>query len=274
MLVRNPNKLPESIVKDKVKFQISVGDLNDKGFIRKNLAGVTEVLHIGSIFYSLNLVEEIVRFKENIKRIILVHTTGIYSQFKMAASNYLQIEDGIRQLKMKYQLNIIILRPTMIFGDLKDLNVSKFIKMVNRFKIFPVVNHGSGLIQPVNARDLGKAYYQILNTSTKLQEEYILSGEHPLTMMDLFKIIQFFLKRQNIYISVPSKIAILGTRIVKIVTLNRVDFVEKVLRMDEDRSFSHESATRDFGYKPMSFKKGIQIEVQEYLKYKGDNYND
>jgi hypothetical protein len=39
-----------------------------------------------------------------------------------------------------------------------------------------------------------------------------------------------------------------------------------VQRMGEDRSYSHEDATRDFDYKPMSFEEGIQIEVKQYLK--------
>jgi hypothetical protein len=37
--------------------------------------------------------------------------------------------------------------------------------------------------------------------------------------------------------------------------------------MGEDRSYSHDNATNDFGYNPMTFKKGIQIEVQEYLQH-------
>jgi hypothetical protein len=40
--------------------------------------------------------------------------------------------------------------------------------------------------------------------------------------------------------------------------------------MGEDRNYSHENAIIDFVYNPMTFEKGIKIEVQEYL---GKNRN-
>lgn len=62
---------------------------------------------------------------------------------------------------------VTILRPTMIYGDLCDSNMSKFIKMIDKFRIMPAINGGRSLIQPVNARDLGKAFYTVLMTPEK-----------------------------------------------------------------------------------------------------------
>ena len=36
--------------------------------------------------------------------------------------------------------------------------------------------------------------------------------------------------------------------------------------MGEDRVFSHESASRDFDYRPESFEKGLKREVETYLQ--------
>lgn len=52
----------------------------------------------------------------------------------------------------------------------------------------------------------------------------------------------------------------------KLITLGKFDYVEKVQRMGEDRSYPHDDATKGFGYRPMSFEKGIQIEVKQYKK--------
>ena len=41
--------------------------------------------------------------------------------------------------------------------------------------------------------------------------------------------------------------------------------VEQVLRMQEDKDFKYDKASRDFGYLPVSFYEGIKDEVQEYL---------
>ena len=50
-------------------------------------------------------------------------------------------------------------------------------------------------------------------------------------------------------------------RILKTITLGKIDYIEQVQRMGEDRSYSHDNATSDFGYNPMTFEEGIQKEV-------------
>lgn len=62
------------------------------------------------------------------------------------------------------------------------------------------------------------------------------------------------------------KISVFAAYMIKGITIGKVDTVEKVLRMGEDRTYSHELAKRDFNYRPMSFGKGIEIEINEFKK--------
>jgi dTDP-D-glucose 4,6-dehydratase len=130
----------------------------------------------------------------------------------------------------------------------------------------PIINGGRNLIQPVNARDLGKAFFKVLMSPEQTAgKAYDLSGESPISMIDVFKLINKQLNKKTIYVSVPLNFGVSMAVILKTITLGRIDFIEKVQRMGEDRSYSRKSATDDFNYNPMSFEKGIQIEVQEYL---------
>lgn len=119
-----------------------VGDLNDPNFIDKVMVGIETVLHIYNIHHSIQIVQSAI--KHNVKRIILVHTTGIYSKYKNASEGYKLIESKIEEIKNNINCNtkITILRPSMIYGDLCDRNMSKFIKAVDRFRIMPVINGG------------------------------------------------------------------------------------------------------------------------------------
>ncbi len=56
-------------------------------------------------------------------------------------------------------------------------------------------------------------------------------------------------------------------RAAKLLTIGKIDYIERVQRMGENRSYSHEDATRDFDYNPMSFEEGIRIEVKQYLMF-------
>jgi len=243
------------------------GDLNDKEFIRKVLNGVDNIMHIYNIHHSPVIVEAAI--DNNVKRAILVHTTGIYSNFKYASQGYKDVEKKVSELTSKSNCptKVTILRPTMIYGDLCDSNMSKFIKMIDKFRVMPVINGGRSLIQPVNARDLGKAFYTVLTSPGKTAEKaYDLSGEKPLQMIEVFRLISDNLNKKTIFVSVPLGLGVFLAKIAKVFTLGKVDYVEKVQRMAEDRSYSHEEAKSDFDYKPMSFEDGIQIEVEQYIR--------
>ena len=158
-----------------------------------------------------------------------------------------------------------ILRPTMIYGRTSDRNVIVFIKMVDKLRFFPVVNHAKYLLQPVHAKDLGNAYYQVLvNASVTRNKNYILSGKEAILLIDMLKIIGDYLEKKNTFISIPFPIAYIGAYCLYILTIGKVDYREKVQRLVEPRVFSYREASLDFGYSPMSFKEGVKDEIIEY----------
>lgn len=246
-----------------------IGDLNDVEFVNRVMNNVDTIMHIFNIHHSSIIVETAIN--RGVDRAILVHTTGIYSNFKEASKVYKEIEQKINELTDKElcKLKITILRPSMIYGDLCDRNISKFIKMIDRNRIMPVINGGKSLIQPVNAMDLGKAFYDVLISPEKTSgKTYDLSGDKPIQIIEVLKLIAKYLKKQRKFINIPIKVGIFSAKAVKLISFGKIDYVEKVQRMAEDRSYSHELATRDFGYNPMEIEKGIQIEVKQYLSLK------
>lgn len=251
--------------KSGLKIEKVYGDLNDKEFIKNAMNGVEEVMHIYNIHHSPLIIETAI--EHNVKKAILVHTTGIYSNFKYASQEYKDAEKKVTELTSSPNCptKITILRPTMIYGDLCDSNMSKFIKMIDKLRVIPVINHGKSLIQPVNARDLGRAFYTVLILSEKTDgKAFDLSGEKPLQMIKVFKMINKELGKKTIFISIPLGLGVFFARVAKIITFGKLDYVEKVQRMAEDRSYSHADAKKIFNYSPMSFEEGIKIEVKQY----------
>jgi len=243
-----------------------VGDLKDQELMDKAMVGIDTVVHIGSIFYSITLMKAAV--KNNVRRAILVHTTGIYSKYKSASEEYKSIEQTIDKIikGRDSSIGLVYLRPTMIYGYINDRNMIVFIKMVDKLRLFPVIAQGKNLLQPVNGKDLGKAYYKVLNQQDIMSGDYILSGEKPIAMIDMFKLISNILNKKITFIGVPLGLGVFLARCLKVCTLGKVDFIERVQRMGEDRHFSHEAAKTDFGYSPMPFAEGLKIEIKEYVK--------
>lgn len=241
---------------------IVAGDLNDQDFLISTMIGSNTVLHIASIFYSKNVINAAIN--NHVDWAILVHTTGRYSKYKSASAEYMDIEDNI--LKNRDRIGITVLRPTMIYGSSRDQNMYKLISFLHKIKFFPMFGKGQNLMQPVHARDLGNAYYNVLvNRSTTFNKGYNLSGKRPMTYMKLVRTVSNTLGRKNIIIKIPLWVSILAARIYNAINKNAIISVEQVLRMQEDKAFSYQDAERDFGYSPMTFEEGIVEEVNEYL---------
>lgn len=249
-----------SFIENKSNFHVLIADLNNIEALTEILSGVDTIIHIAGIHYTPFIVEAALR--NRCRRLIAVHTTGRYSKHKQASSEYIRIEDSL--LKYRDRIKITVLRPTMIYGDLCDHNMSKFIRMVDTFKLYPNIAYGTCLIQPVHAEDLGKAYYQVMTADNTEGKDYILSGERPIQMIECLKIIRQELHSHTIFVPIPLWFATIGAKCLKLITLGKLDIIEKVLRMGEDRSFDHRPATADFDFKPRSFNEGIHHEINQY----------
>lgn len=243
------------------------GDLEDIEFLKKSLTGVDTLVHIAGIHWSREVAEAAAYNK--IRRLICVHTTGIYSKYKEAGEEYRHIDEYVYQTCKDNDIKLSILRPTMIYGSPADKNVITFIKMVDKFPIMPTVNGARYDLQPVHYADLGQAYFDVLmNEEVTAGHDYVLSGKEPIQLRDMFKIMGENLGKKARFISCPYWIAITGAVVIYGVTLKKIDMREKVQRLCEPRAYDHNEASKDFGYDPRDFAAGVKGEVEEYLKLK------
>ena len=73
-----------------LKYEFVKGDTSDVTVTDDLLKDCSTVLHIAGIQTSLNIMRSAV--KQGVKRVILVHTTGIYSKYKEAGITILQFD--------------------------------------------------------------------------------------------------------------------------------------------------------------------------------------
>jgi nucleoside-diphosphate-sugar epimerase len=248
-----------------LNYEILLGDLNDSEFLDLALKGVTKIFHIASIFLSEKIIDS--GIKNHIYDYVLVHTSGLYSKFKSASYSYKKIEENITLLGNKLNLNIVFLRPTMIYGELNDLNISKFIRFIDRFYFVPMVGNGSAKIQPVHYQDLATAFLKILNSNIKIGD-YTLSGKNVLSIYDLYNLIIKNLKVKRIIIKIHPSLVYFFAKLLCFFSLNKFCFEEKVLRLTEDRNYSNQNAVSDFGYNPLPFQYYLNDEINHYLSSK------
>jgi nucleoside-diphosphate-sugar epimerase len=247
---------------DNLHLEKVYGDLEDLSSLIETMRGVETIVHIAGIFHSERVIEAAIQNK--VKWAILVHTTGRFSKYKSASEEYIRIEEGV--LQRRDQIGITVLRPTMIYGSSRDRNMYKLVDYLARHKFFPMFGSGRNLMQPVHARDLGNAYYGVLvNQDRTMNKEYNLPGKSPIPYLDLVRCVSEQLGRKNIIVKIPLWISIWSARLYNAIDKHAIISVEQVLRMQEDKAFGYEEASRDFHYSPVAFEEGIKGEVEEYL---------
>lgn len=264
-IIRDKKKILD-LKKKSLNIEFVFGDLSDTNLIEKSLRGVHTVLHIAGINYSENIVS--LGKKKGVEWYILVHTTGRFSKFRTASSKYADIEDRL----IKQNSNLTILRPTMIYGSQLDQNIWRLINFLNNSNFFPVFGKGNNLLQPVHAKDLGRAYLNVLlNKKQTLNNQYNLSGKSPLTYNELLQTVSKKLDKKTIFIHIPISLSLLLAKIYNLILPSKaIVSVEQVMRMNEDKNFDHYKATKDFGFSPIGFEEGIDLEVKDFLKAKSN----
>ena len=248
-------------------FEKQYGELTDPIFLAQAFQGIDCILNVAGIGFSEYIVDAAV--KCHVRRLICVHTTGIYSKYKEAGEEYRNIDAYVERQCRENHIGLTILRPTMIYGNISDNNVVQFIKMVHRLPLMPVVNGARYDLQPVHYMDLSEAYYQVLMNENTANHNYILSGGEPISLRDMLTEIGFCLGKKVHFVSCPFPIAYAVAWLLDWATLKKKDYREKVQRLCEPRVYPHDDARIDFGYSPRTFQVGIVDEVEEYKSHRG-----
>lgn len=262
---RNSKKL--SFLNDSnidIPVEILSGDINEYKTAKLLCEGCDTLLHIAGIHSSKTVVSAAA--DAGVNRMILVHTTGIYSKYKLAGEEYRKIDQYIYDLAKEKDIRLTILRPTMIYGDLSDGNISFFIKMADYLPFIPLVNGGHYVLQPVHCSDLGKAYNMVLlHPDCCDNKDFVLSGGEVIELRAVFKTILKYLNKNKLFVSCPFCIAYLGAWIIYVITFGKRDFREQVQRLCEPRAYPYSEAEKAFGYNPLTFVDGVKNEVSDYL---------
>lgn len=239
------------------------GEITDTSLLQEAFRDADTVVHVAGIRWSCKVADAAACC--NVRRLILVHTTGIHSKYKAAGEEYRRIDEYVYRICKEKNIILTILRPTMIYGNVTDNNVVNFIKMVDKLPFMPVVNGARYELQPVHYKDLGDAYYAVLiNQEAVENKDFNLSGGEPILLRNMLAEIGKNLGKNVKFINCPYWLAYSGAWMIYIFTLTKKDYREKVQRLCEPRTFSHEEATNAFGYHPRTFQVGIVDEVKEY----------
>lgn len=233
--------------------EIKIGDLNDEKFMEECFEGVSAVINIAHISFAPMIIKACV--KANVKRVIFMSSTRRYTKFHSeSAIKVINSEEQIRNSNLDYT----IIRPSMIYGDQRDNNITHLVNFIKRHKTFPMIGNGKNLVQPLFVWDLVYTIYNVLKNDKTIRKEYILSGPQAIEYDYMLKTIADDINKKIYIIHAPYKLMYFIAKIYTLFSKKPLLTLEQVQRFGEDKCFDISKAKQELGFNPTSFEEGIK----------------
>ncbi len=201
-------------------------------------------------------------FRElGLRRLVAFSSTS--RQTKLASANAAERETARRLAEAEEAIagscraggvRFTILRPTLVYGEGRDRNVSAIARFIRRYRFFPVAGAGRGLRQPVHAADLAAAALAVLDNASTFDRSYDLPGGETLSYLQMVTRIAEAVGRRPRILHLPTPVLrgclVVASRLPGLGHLTP----EVATRMDRDLVFDAAAARRDFGYDPRPFR--------------------
>jgi nucleoside-diphosphate-sugar epimerase len=199
------------------------------------------------------------------RRIVAVSSTSRFTKAgspieseKLVAAQLAEGEQALARWASACGVEFLILRPTIIYGLGRDLNLSLIARFIARFGFFPVAGAATGQRQPLHAQDLAIACIQALETKHLTGKTYDVSGGETLSYYEMVGRIFDALGKRRLIVRLPISIFAAAINCAQLLLEFNHLTPAMTRRMNEDLVFDHNAAVQDFGFAPRPFRPKIE----------------
>ncbi len=161
-------------------------------------------------------------------------------------------EAGVRAFCEANLVACTILRPTMIYAEGQDNNVSRLAGLIRRIGVLPLYGKGEGLRQPVHADDLAGAALAAAVSKEAEGRAFDLAGGEILTYRQMAERVFEGMGRKPRILALPEWLWRLAFTLARPLLPGAT--AQMGARMSEDLVFNNGPAKRSFDWNPRSFR--------------------
>lgn len=194
------------------------------------------------------------------QRIVALSSTSIFTkddssdnEEKKVSQRLTEGEANLRVWAEKCGVTWIILRPTLIYGQGRDKNISEIARFIRRFKFFPLLGCANGLRQPVHVEDVAAACFASFLANKVVNRAYNIGGGEKLTYREMIKRVFKVLDQPPYLLTVPYWTFRLAVNTLRQLPRYRHWTVAMAERMNRNLVFDYSEAACDFDYAPRPF---------------------
>lgn len=192
------------------------------------------------------------------KRIVVISSSSVFTKLdskdeaeRTSIAELIEAEHAIIGACETAGVRWTILRPTLIYKEGRDRNVSVIADIIRRLRVMPLYGSACGLRQPVHAEDLALGAIAAMRSEQAADRAYCTTGTETLTYHEM-------VGRIFDGLSLPRRLVPLPPTVWKSTFALAKPFYPAVTsvmgeRMVKDQAFDSTPATADFGWRSRSF---------------------
>lgn len=197
-------------------------------------------------------------YRPGIRRIVMFTSSSILTKIESGADEeratlraYIEAEKALAEFCDRNGMQWTILRPTLVYSEGRDGNITQIYQTIRRFGIMPLSGKADGLRQPVHAEDIAIGAIAAAGSGAAANKTYVLPGGETITYREMIGRVFDGMGRRRKMISLPPSIWRVAFAAVKVLY---PDFNGAMGdRMSKNMTFDASAAVRDFGWSSRMF---------------------
>jgi nucleoside-diphosphate-sugar epimerase len=198
-------------------------------------------------------------FNPGLSRVVVFSSTSVLTKLESEIESeretirrLLAAEQQIAMLCEQQGIGWTILRPTLIYAEGRDRNITPLSRLIRRFGFMPLVGGGTGLRQPVHAEDLAIGAMAAARSPKARNRIYALPGGDTISYREMIGRIFDALRLPRRTVHVPTVLWRAGFALAR--PLFPGANVAMGIRMTKDMAFDAAPAIEDLDWHPRGFK--------------------
>lgn len=194
------------------------------------------------------------------RRLVVLSSTSRFGKMnsedlseRHLAQRLANAEENLQRWAEEKNIELIILRPTLIYGLGQDKNVSEISRFIHRFGFFPVFGKAEGLRQPIHVEDVANSCVTALLRRDIPSGAYNLSGGETLPYREMITCIFKAMRKKPKLLSIPLWLFMFAIGVLRFIPRYKQWSYAMAQRMNQDLVFDHSDAKAAFGFNPRGF---------------------
>jgi uncharacterized protein YbjT (DUF2867 family) len=196
--------------------------------------------------------------ESGVGHVVIVSSASVHTRLESGGARAKRdAEARLRESRLPFT----VIRPTMIYGNRRDRNLTRLLDWLERVPVFPLFGDGRALMQPVYIGDVAESLVRATERTPR-GRFYDLGGAESISYRQLLDTAGAALGVRPLLVPVPLALSVAAVRWAGRLGVRALRD-EQVLRLAEDKVVDNGPIRAELGIEPITFAEGIARQVAE-----------